>query len=72
MVVAVYKIDEVACGFLKSDITSGGLTLIFLGDDDDASVFFGEPIDDFWGVVGGTVVNEDDFKILIGLIGDGR
>lgn len=40
-------------------------------DEFDARVFFNIVLGDFGGVVGGTVVYEDDFEILVSLVNDG-
>ena len=45
--------------------------MIGLVDKFDARVFFGVGFGNGGGVVGGTVVDEDDFKILISLGEDG-
>lgn len=67
-VVAIDKADVVAGGFFQTGVSCGGLTLVFLMNDFDAGVFFGVSVGDFFRAVGGAVVDEDDFKILVGLV----
>ena len=70
IIVAVDETDEIASGIFKTSVPRGGLTLVFLMDGDDAGVFFGVLFDYFGRVIGGAVVDKDDFKILIGLGSD--
>lgn len=42
--------------------------MIFLVDDFNALVFFGVSVGDFFRVISGAVINQNDFKILVGLV----
>ena len=48
-----------------------GLTLVFLVDSFDARVSFGKLIGDFAGIVGRAIVDEENLKVLMGLVNDG-
>lgn len=56
---------------MKSGIASRGLAGVFLMDEFNAFVFFGVLFDDLGGIVGGTVIDENDFEALVGLGKDG-
>ena len=70
-IVRIEEADEVAGGFFEALVASGGLTLIFLSDDFDAGVFLGVLCDNCGGIVGGAIVNTNNFKILISLSENG-
>ena len=64
-VVAVYKTDVFASGFLDASQTGGGDTAVFLVDGGDTAVPTGVVINDGGGTVGGTVVDYNYFYVLV-------
>ena len=71
MVIGVYESEILAGGGFDAGVTSSGKTSVFLGEDFDTGVFFGICFKDSGGIVGGTVVDANNFEILISLIDDG-
>lgn len=66
-IIGIDKTKKSAGRFFEASITSGGLALVFLGEDDNTRIFFGVSLDDFRRFVGGAVIYKDNFKILISL-----
>lgn len=52
-------------------IPGGGLAGVFLMDKFDARIFFGVIFGDLIRIVGGAIIYEDDFEILVSLANDG-
>ena len=69
-IVAVDKTNVIASGLFNTDVAGGGLASVFLANDFDARIFSGVLFDDVQGIVGGTVIDDDDFEILVSLVDD--
>ena len=67
-VVTIDEAEIFAGSFFETTISGGRLTTIFLVNDFDASILFGVIVGDFTRIVGGAVVDENDFEIFVRLI----
>lgn len=70
-IVAVYETEVISGGGEDSAIAGSGEAGVFLVDDCNAGILLGVGTDEFAGIVGRTVVDDDDFEVFIGLFYDG-
>ena len=70
-VVGITEHDVLTGDFAKSRIAgaSGGAGVWLIDEDDSWVLFFGG-LEEFGSVVGGAIVDENNFEILVGLIED--
>ena len=69
-IVAVYKCDIFACGYVQSHISGCTDTAVFLVDYPDTWILRTVGITDFSAAVGRTIINQYQFKVLKSLIQD--
>lgn len=60
-VIAVNKTDKITSRFFQAEVTCGRLAGVFLVKNFDARIFFGVVIGNFAGIIGGAIVDKDDF-----------
>lgn len=62
-IIRINESDIIASGFFDAGVAGGGKALVSLADEFDARIFFGVGFGDGGGMVGGAVVDKDDFEI---------
>ena len=71
LIIAIDEAEIIASGLGNTNVSSSGLTRILLMNSFDARIFFGVFVDDFTGIIGRAVIDENDFKIMMSLVNNG-